>query len=811
MTSPSRLSALALLGAVLSTLALAVSTVPAQAASRSFLGVIADSTPVQPPPPPPAEPFVRFEDACGVAVDGEGRVYISDYRRHAIGVFAFDPGDPLTPVPRYQTQIKAVGPLDGPCELAVDSEGRVYVNDYHQSVLRYTPDEFPFAFLDPPIYGGPQTIDSDNATGVAINPADDVVYVAHRKYVAAYQPSGDPVLAAGEPLRIGLGSLGDGNGIAVSGFAATAGYVYVADAEDDTVKVYDPAADPADPVEVIDGSATPQGHFEDLADSDLAVDDSNGHFLVLDNLQSGFKNPAAVVAEFGPRGGYRAQLPHALIHEGPSGIAVDNSSGAGKSRASGRVYVLSGDSSRLESSLLYGFGLADPTPTHLLDVAKSGSGGGAVTSVPAGIACGTACLGEFTAGAAVTLTATDDGHSAFKGWTVAGQPGACPGTGSCQLTLAADTEVSAEFEALPQQSLTVAKTGSGDGAISSLPAGIECGTVCVSEFNAGSTVTLSAVPAPRSAFKGWTVAGQPGACPGISSCQVTLGVSSEIVAEFEALPQLTLAVSKAGIGKGRVKSNLPGIDCGSSCAAGFDRDSTVILSAIPASGSRFGGWSGGGCAGTGPCAVTLAAATSVSASFEPLEALPIPPVALIGRTLAISVTGSGSGTITGDPAGIDCGAPCAAVYLPGTRVTLTATPAPESRFAGWSGCESVSANRCTVTLAGDRTVAAGFEETAPLRLAGLSVKGTKAVLKLSVPGPGSISAAGKKMKPAKATTRKAGTVTLPLTLGKAGKQALEKAGKLAVKVRIAFKPSWGGPPLILAKTVTFVRGVGAGR
>ena len=76
-----------------------------------------------------------------------------------------------------------------------------------------------------------------------------------------------------------------------------------------------------------------------------------------------------------------------------------------------------------------------------------------------------------------------------------------------------------------------------------------------------------------------------------------------------------LTVTKAGNGAGTVTSNPAGINCGSTCSASYASGTKVTLTATPAAGSTFTGWSGGGCSGTGTCTVTMDAAKSVVATF----------------------------------------------------------------------------------------------------------------------------------------------------------------------------------------------------
>ncbi len=121
-----------------------------------------------------------------------------------------------------------------------------------------------------------------------------------------------------------------------------------------------------------------------------------------------------------------------------------------------------------------------------LTVAKSGSGSGTVSSSPAGIDCGSTCSAPF-ADVPVTLSATPTAGSAFTGWS----GGGCSGTGTCQVQMSSDQQVTATFTLLVR-TLTVTKGGAGAGTVGSSPAGIDCGSTCSHAFVEGTSVTLSA-------------------------------------------------------------------------------------------------------------------------------------------------------------------------------------------------------------------------------------------------------------------------------------------------------------------------------
>ena len=77
----------------------------------------------------------------------------------------------------------------------------------------------------------------------------------------------------------------------------------------------------------------------------------------------------------------------------------------------------------------------------------------------------------------------------------------------------------------------------------------------------------------------------------------------------------TLSVHEKGSGTGSVTSSPAGISCGATCSHSFATGTSVTLQATHAAGSKFAGWSGGGCSGTGTCQVTLNDETSVTATF----------------------------------------------------------------------------------------------------------------------------------------------------------------------------------------------------
>lgn len=316
---------------------------------------------------------------------------------------------------------------------------------------------------------------------------------------------------------------------------------------------------------------------------------------------------------------------------------------------------------------------AGQVQTRTLSVSVNGSG--TVTSSPAGINCGSTCSSAFLEGTMVTLTATPAAGWKFDGWS-----GACTGA-TCTVTMNSNKTVTATFSRVTY-ALTVNKIG--QGTVTSSPAGISCGSDCGENYNSGTVVALTATPAAGWKFDGWS-----GACTG-ATCSVTMSSNQTVTATF-SLITYTLTVNKTG--QGTVTSTPAGISCGADCGETYNQGTQVTLTATPAAGYKFDGWSGA-CAGTGTCTVTMDANRTASAAFS-----------IIVNTLTVLKTGQG--TVTSTPAGISCGGDCNEGYNYGTTVNLAATPSAGWTFGGWSGACS-GTGTCQVTMNEGRKVGAIF-------------------------------------------------------------------------------------------------------
>ena len=294
-----------------------------------------------------------------------------------------------------------------------------------------------------------------------------------------------------------------------------------------------------------------------------------------------------------------------------------------------------------------------------VSVTGAGTGGGKVTSNPAGIACVVPdpavnpggvnfgdCVAAYVPNTKVTLTATPNSDSTFAGWN----GGDCQGTSACVLA-AKNSQVTAYFnKSTGSTTFALAVTLVGGGTVTSDPVGINCGADCNENYASGTEVTLTAAAGQGFFFAGWS-----GACTGVDACKVVMNQNRNVTATFTTVKSYILTVTKAGAGAGTVTSTPVGIDCGSDCSEVYNADAKVTLTAKPSTNSTFANW-GGDCTGINDCVVTMTGAKNVTATFalaDPnLPDLVVPTLISpaagqqnAGRTLSFDLTVKNQGKI----------------------------------------------------------------------------------------------------------------------------------------------------------------------
>ena len=368
--------------------------------------------------------------------------------------------------------------------------------------------------------------------------------------------------------------------------------------------------------------------------------------------------------------------------------------------------------SAVTSAVSVGF---TPAPQRLTVAPGAGSAGsGTVTSTPGGISCvitgsstsGT-CSATFPASTVVMLQQSASGNAVFSGWA-----GDCS-TDPCQLGMSQPRIALAVFKT---QGITISGGGTGSGVVTSSPSGISCvitagatGGTCTTTFPATTVVTLTATPSGLASFSGYT-----GACNG-NSCTMTMitGATAAVTAQFAAPPTLALSAVSGSEGGGTISSAPSGIACtlsyvasSGTCNSAYTLNTSVTLTQTPTSGSVFLYWLGA-CSGSAEsCTVALTQSRTVQALYR---------LAVPGSVTVMAGAGTGNGSVSSSPGGVACsiangvkGGICRAIFPVGSTVSLIASAASGSIFAGFGG--SCSGMTCTLTVPenGDINVTANF-------------------------------------------------------------------------------------------------------
>ncbi|MBI2341824.1 MAG: hypothetical protein HYU98_03725 [Deltaproteobacteria bacterium] len=240
-----------------------------------------------------------------------------------------------------------------------------------------------------------------------------------------------------------------------------------------------------------------------------------------------------------------------------------------------------------------------------------------------------------------------------------------------------------------QPLIIVTKVGSG--TISGGPDGVDNGVDYRESVDLGTIISLTALPDAGWAFDSWS-----GDCVGLNNpFPILMDADKNCEAKF-VLATYVLTVDKTGTGT--VTSDPAGIDCGAACAQGFTSGASVTLAAIAGLGFAFTDWSGA-CAGmANPAVVSMDADKACTANFSVAEQ-------------SLTVNKVGSGTVTSDPVGINCGAVCNQGFSNGSFVDLLATPDVDWAFTSWSGDCAGSASPISIMIDANKACNATFTPT----------------------------------------------------------------------------------------------------
>ena len=267
---------------------------------------------------------------------------------------------------------------------------------------------------------------------------------------------------------------------------------------------------------------------------------------------------------------------------------------------------------------------------NTLNVFKSGTGSGTVTSGDGKISCGSTCSASYTSGVSVTLTALASSGSTFAGWSGEG----CSGTGTCSVSMTQTRNVTAMFNLslTPPTGLSYSCGSTGNQVTLSWNAAANAsyyyairvdnttkgtndnpctgttGDYC-NDTVYGTSITVSIIAGDSHR---WWVQSRDSA--GNWSSTATMGPNFTC-----ALLTYTLTVSKSGTGSGTVTPSTGTLSWGggNTGTASYTSGTSVTLTASAASGSTFtSSWSGEGCSGTGTCTVTMIQNRNVTATFN---------------------------------------------------------------------------------------------------------------------------------------------------------------------------------------------------
>jgi uncharacterized repeat protein (TIGR02543 family) len=206
------------------------------------------------------------------------------------------------------------------------------------------------------------------------------------------------------------------------------------------------------------------------------------------------------------------------------------------------------------------------------------------------------------------------------------------------------------------------------------------GTVATSPnqlwYDSNSVVQMTATPSTGFTFTGWS----GDATGSTNPLSMIMSGNKNITANFTASAVTQFSITLTSM-NGTVAANPSQVL--------YDSNTVVQLTATPANGYTFSGWSGDATGSTNPLSVTMNGNKYITAIFT------------IQTSTQYSITlTSTNGTVAKNPS--------QALYDSNSIVQLTATPNIGFTFTGWGGDASGSTNPVSVTMNGNKNITANF-------------------------------------------------------------------------------------------------------
>ncbi len=410
---------------------------------------------------------------------------------------------------------------------------------------------------------------------------------------------------------------------------------------------------------------------------------------------------------------------------------------------------------------------SNQTFDYTLTITKEGKGSGTITSTPIDIACdanSTDCEQGYITGTPVTLTAAPDDDSSFRGWS-----GACGGLNFGEVILHRDNTTIVAMDdnrsctahffgaestlielmidtaifgilsavAIPSYDLYIdkSKVSEAFGLLVGIKTSAE---VWMADFGEWPTdiTQLDVVTNGQYVDEVWledyVVKAQMKSDAGdrIADGIITFAFDSEnqtwqctsnlpkavlqkdCESSFQEMPTPSFSLNISNNAEGGSVSNTPTGFPKIYGGINYSPDTEVTLTAIPDAGFVFNYWvctDDDSINRTNPRIVQMDKGRSCSVTFVPAQTL--------------NITKTGNGSITSNPAGIDCGTDCEQDYATNAPVVLTATPANGATFIDWTGGDDCSGTNpiTAVTMEEAKSCTANFTTSTIVTLKPTSV------------------------------------------------------------------------------------------